>query len=86
MRARGLPSGSALRRLGLIAFVLATACGSTTQPTAPGRLSTDRSAVVRDFQLLNASEGWALSSKALSWTGDGGESWATITPPEVAAS
>jgi photosystem II stability/assembly factor-like uncharacterized protein len=39
--------------------------------------------VVVDFQLMNETEGWALSSNALSRTHDGGATWDVVTPPNV---
>jgi photosystem II stability/assembly factor-like uncharacterized protein len=40
--------------------------------------------LIDDAELVGPEEGWALTTSRLAWTTDGGDSWTTITPPDIA--
>ena len=79
-----------------LALGLATAaCGtrtagqqpqSTTCPSSSVSNQPTSSVIVQAIQLITGSSGWALTNNALSETNDGGQTWATITPPDVPVS
>jgi len=78
--------------LSLSLALLMSACGSRTagpgavaSPSASATASPSPSVGVNAAQLIAGSTGWVLSEEALSITSDGGQTWMSITPPQVPA-
>jgi hypothetical protein len=60
------------------------AASAALAPTfAQGPATTVDLPEVRAAQLLTPVAGWALTTRDLRWTADGGGTWTTITPPGV---
>jgi photosystem II stability/assembly factor-like uncharacterized protein len=81
-------NSGAVRSFAALALLAAVALAIGFLNGHDGRASgsdTSSTAGIAEAELVNASEGWALTKMDLSWTADGGGDWTPITPPQVPA-